>query len=564
MGIGANIRNYINNNTSGILDADIKEEKELVYFYHLSEMRKSLYNWYEFKEGSKLLEIGAGFGALTGLFCERCGHVTAIAENEFRAEAIRERYKDRDNLEVMSFSLPGVTINSDKDFYRAVSEDESRIDDFLGSFDDNDRYDYIILTGVLEQLSSGHGRFLEGLVRLLAAKGKMLIATENRYGLKYLCGEKEDVSGVPFLGVQGGSGDVGVGVQGHPFSRSELLELLDRVGLTGHKLFYPLPDYRFPLQVYTDDYLPQKNIGERVLFYHDDNRSLIADEKKLYSDIIDNGVFPFVANSFLAECMKGDREFGSVDSSGDVLSPISFVALTTDRGPEAALTTVIKGDMVEKRPLYSEGGKSIQEVYRNVCEMKDRGLPVIEHELKGDVISMPYITAPALMDYMRTISDDRDKIAGIFEQLWTMILQSSDEVPESQNKILEYVENKGLNWGPILKKVYMEMMPMNCFYIDGKIYFFDQEFSRENFPAKYAMFRTILYTYINIPEIENVLPIAEVKNKYGFEEALWQIFMAEENRFVSFIRRLSDNRFFYDRLGVDEARMLDNAKRLLI
>ncbi|WP_026499116.1 class I SAM-dependent methyltransferase [Butyrivibrio sp. WCD2001] len=555
MGVGTNIRNYINNNTSGIFDADIKDEQELIYFYHLSEMRKSLYNWYEFKEGARLLEIGAGFGALTGLFCERCVHVTTIAENEFRAEAIRERYKCRDNLDVMSYALPGVTINSDRDFYKAVSEDESRIDAFFENFGGNDRFDYIVLTGVLEQLTSGHAKFLDGLRQILSPEGKMLIATENRYGLKYLCGEKEDVSGLPFFGVHGVDSNAVSSAQGYPFSRNELLELLDGVGLTQHKLFYPLPDYRFPLQVYTDDYLPQKNIGERVLFYHDDNRSLIADEKKLYSDIIDNGAFPFVANSFLVECMQGE---------GSELSPITFVALTTDRGPEAALTTVIKGDEVEKKPLYSEGGKSIQEVFRNVCEMKDRGLPVIDHELKSDIISMPYITAPALMDHMRTISDDRNKIADIFERLWTMILQSSDEVPESQNKILEYSDNRELNWGPILKKVYMEMMPMNCFYIDGKIYFFDQEFSRENFPAKYAMYRAVFYSYVNIPEMEQVLPIAEVKEKYGYDDKLWQIFMAEESRFVSSIRRLSDNRFFYDRLGVDEARMLDNAKRLLM
>lgn len=40
-------------------------------FYHLSDMRTSLLNWYDFKPGTELLEIGGDFGALTGLFCDK-------------------------------------------------------------------------------------------------------------------------------------------------------------------------------------------------------------------------------------------------------------------------------------------------------------------------------------------------------------------------------------------------------------------------------------------------------------------------------------------------------------
>ncbi|MBE5845314.1 MAG: methyltransferase domain-containing protein [Butyrivibrio sp.] len=542
------IRNYIDNNTSEIFDSEIKDEKELVFFYHLSEMRKSLYNWYDFRNDGKLLEVGAGFGALTGLFCEKCASVTALAESEYQADAIRVRHSKYDNLSVYGLDSENAEAdfedNSDRELMSGVIDGDALLEalDRLAG----EKFDYIVLTGILERISSGREELLMRIKGLLAPKGKLLIATENRYGMKYLCGEREDVSGIPFAGLRNGG-----------VTRQGLISLVCEAGFSKHKFFYPLPDYRFPLQVYTDEYLPQKNIGERVLFYHDGAESLVADEKLLYSDIIDNGVFPFVANSFLIECMA--------DGSAEDLSDVSFVALTTDRGPEAALTTVIKRDAVEKKPLYSEGLKSIQEVLRNVQEMKERGLSVIDHEFDGSVIRMPYIEAPALMDYMRTISDDREKISDIFELLWTMILQSSDEVPANENRIKEYGElGDEVNWGPILKKVYIEMMPMNCFYIDGQISFFDQEFAREYFPAKYAMYRAVFYTYVNIPEIEKVLPAAEIKAKYGFEDKLWNAFMAEESRFVEAIRRLSDNAFFYDRLRVDEAKMQDNAKRLML
>lgn len=41
------------------------------------------------------------------------------------------------------------------------------------------------------------------------------------------------------------------------------------------------------------------------------------------------------------------------------------------------------------------------------------------------------------------------------------------------------------------------------------------------------------------------------KAKYGFNDKLWNVFMAEESRFVSSIRRINENKSFYDRLGVD-------------
>ena len=36
-----------------------------VYFYHFSPLRENILNWYPFKRHSKVLEIGAGCGAVT-------------------------------------------------------------------------------------------------------------------------------------------------------------------------------------------------------------------------------------------------------------------------------------------------------------------------------------------------------------------------------------------------------------------------------------------------------------------------------------------------------------------
>ena len=66
------------------------------------------------------------------------------------------------------------------------------------------KFDYITLIGVLEYQDSytetpnPYRDFLINIKRLLKPDGKLLIAIENQYGLKYWCGTPEDHVGIPF------------------------------------------------------------------------------------------------------------------------------------------------------------------------------------------------------------------------------------------------------------------------------------------------------------------------------------------------------------------------------
>ena len=64
------------------------------------------------------------------------------------------------------------------------------------------------------------------------------------------------------------------------------------------KFYYPLPDYKLAQMIYSDNYLPQKDLGERLLFYHRNQSTLLVPEQQLYSDLIDNQVFPFLLIPF--------------------------------------------------------------------------------------------------------------------------------------------------------------------------------------------------------------------------------------------------------------------------
>ena len=110
-------------------DNMLADDPNVQVWYQLSSLRTGLVSWYPFWEGADVLEIGAGFGAITGMLCERCGHVVATERAVFRASAIAERWKGKENLDIYAGEW------TDMEFGR--------------------KFDYIILAGLLERACGG-------------------------------------------------------------------------------------------------------------------------------------------------------------------------------------------------------------------------------------------------------------------------------------------------------------------------------------------------------------------------------------------------------------------------
>ena len=145
--------------------------------------------------------------------------------------------------------------------------------------------------------------------------------------------------------------------------------------------------------------------------------------------------------------------------------------------------------------------------------------------------------------------------------IYKNILKSSEIVPEVENKLPEAKKNI-VKYGPILKRCYVDMVPFNCFYTNGQLLYFDQEFVKEDYPALYPMYRALMYTYYFMPDAEQLVPIQEMKQRYGLIE-LWDIFRKEEDRFVSANRRHEVYQNFYRWVGLDATRINYNAELLL-
>lgn len=517
---------YIECNENEDFSEVLKNDERWEVFYHLSPMRTAIVDWYDFKEGADILEVGGGFGAITGRLCDKGQHVTVVEKNGYRARAIAKRYSNRGNLSVLTGDA--LELSYEK------------------------KYDYVVLNGILGTIGEGtndiivYSEFLKKLALLLKEQGRILFSIDNRLGVKYFCGVKEKYSKVPFMGINGYPEKA----RGYIFSKYEIEQILKTAHVEEYKLYYPMPDYVVTQVVYSDNYLPESNINERIMTYYPERESLLIAENVLYKDLVENNAFTFMANSFLVECCYNCRK-----------SDIDFATITTDRGPvHGQVTAIYQKETVKKYAVSQEGNCVTKLCYDNICDIAARNIEIVPHTYTNHVLSMPYINGQPLSEQIGRIAKERpDELVEIFDLLYKNILQSSEHVNTELNRMYTTVSVPDI--GVILEKAYIDMIPFNCFYINGKCIYFDQEFVRDYYPAKYVMFRALMYSYLHNPAIENRVSLNKMKKRYGLE-SLWDFFREEEKKFVSENRNRNQYSQFYKWATIKHEEIFKRDKKL--
>lgn len=500
-----------------------------------SPLRQSILNWYEFKRDASLLEIHAEYGALTGLFCQRCAMVTSIAATADEEEILLKRYGKKENFHIIKGNLPEVFQEMDE------------------------QYDYIVAFGSIESADNPAAAISQWMQQLKPG-GKLLLTAENRYGLKYFCGAKDPYTFIPFDGVNGYLGVLDG--SGECLSRKELVTAIERAGVYKYQFYYPVPDSRMPQMIFSDRYMKGTNAAERLVDYHYEDESMVGVEHRIFSEMIDSGALPFMANSFLVELMNeeeltGKGRFvkeGKLDGKGKLvneesLSDIIYAVITTDRGRERGTATTIRSTgVVKKRPLWPEGEANIQKLHEYTEELLQRGIPIVPTKIERDscglLLSMPYLDEEGLSTVMKRLAvEDHEKFVRIFDEIYGYILAASDgaegEVSEREEPEREVSEREALKkGGKLLKKAYLDLAPCNCFYIKekGKLLFYDQEFVLENCPAQFAMFRTLKYCYASAMEMDREVPLKRMYKRYGIDKRMIADFEKKEEEFIREVR----------------------------
>ena len=351
---------------SGRSEADILQaDNRYPILYHLSRERENILSWFPFSKDMHVLEIGAGCGAVTGALIRSCGHVVSVDLSLTRSRINAVRHQDAENLELIVSN--------------AADLPEKPV------------YDVITLIGVLEYsnlfMHSEHP-FEDALThyrKMLKPGGQLLIAIENRFGVKYMAGAREDHHWA-----------VNEGLYGYPhpgaktFTKDELSKLLERAGFREKKFFGVWPDYKFC----------------DVLF-SDEGTAMVSDAFVSYPNY---GEYPWAAfdpSIVMRQAVKGglgidlSNSFFVCAGGTSVHLPACVKYATKRKADFAMYTKIYPNCKVEKVALSSDGAERMLKCRERIARKEQESI-IAEMKLQeNETVTIPFYEGQSLLKAFR-------------------------------------------------------------------------------------------------------------------------------------------------------------------
>lgn len=253
--------------------------------YHLASTRANILRCLNLEGISNALELGCGCGSITRYLGELGIQVDAVEGGPSRAELARMRCRDLENVEIVQANFNELQLPPNC-------------------------YDAVFLIGVIEYaalFSPGLENDREAVAeiffrirRSLKPGGILVLALENRMGLKYFMGAEEDHLGIPFVGLYDYPGGHGV----RSYSRQEWQRLFRDNGWEHFSFLYPFPDYKLPRIVLGEQFVKQDPFAHSLLCRIESRSYLsswtpLANEFLSWKGVHRAGLLPELANSFL-------------------------------------------------------------------------------------------------------------------------------------------------------------------------------------------------------------------------------------------------------------------------
>lgn len=436
------------------------------------------------------------------------------------------------------------------------------IEQVLNNQSESNIYDYIVGIDVIEE-SRCPQNLLDICHQLLKPEGRLIIGVENRYAIKYICGDRDPYTNHNFDGIENYrrlSDADWDSIAGRCYSMSELKLMLSQAGFDNDKFYSVMPSLQETQLVYAEGYEPVEELAMRYFPLYNYPDSVFLEEQYLYTDLIKNGMFYKMANAYIIEC--------SIDGRFD---DTLHATISLDRGHENALvTSICEHDGVRsvlKKAVYQEGIHKLNEMQDNLRDLSERGINVVDSCVDGDTFVMPYVDAPVAMNELKAIAKkDKNAFLKAMDDMYELILKSSENTGVLSEK--DRNSAHGRDVGPVLARGYIDMVPLNCFYDESakdsksRFIYYDQEFYWENCPAKAVMYRSIMIIYDGTDkEFERIVAKGDLLDRYGLSECedMWQ---RMSSRFTDVLRNQKPLRPYYENKRIDGRILYTNREKI--
>lgn len=306
--------------------------------YHLSRERPLVYASLHLPRSARVLEVGCGCGAITRFLGETVEQVVALEGSPRRAEITRERTRDLSNVTVL-----------------------------CGSFEDvifNERFDFVVCNGVLEYapLFVKHqdpaDEFIRRLSRLLTPSGFLIVAIENKFGLRYFSSGREEHTNIRYDGIEGYArfphGPITFGFSELHRKLSKHCSVVD--------VLLPLPDYKLPSAVIRAELVDKVNCAD---LFADLARTDFGtyEEPRLHERLVwhglnEDGALRSFANSFVMIASHGGKSFLPANWMGDIYS----VKRLSNRATRTTILASEDGSVRTQKRSFTPNGPEARDV----------------------------------------------------------------------------------------------------------------------------------------------------------------------------------------------------------
>ena len=421
--------------------------------YHLDIRRANLLKPLNLQPHQSILELGAGCGAITAYLGEQGYLVFAVEGGVRRAKINALRCQNFSNVKVICAN-----------FQRLQFEQ---------------KFDVVTMIGVLEysgvylDSENPHLEALRLAKSYLKPDGILIVAIENRLGLKYFAGALEDHTSIFADSIEGYTS----GTKVCTFGKQDLTRLLNDAGFQYLKFLYPFPDYKLPYVILNLDAASHQ---QRTPFFYQQLRMESTNSNRQYpyhvfqeyltaKELEKNGLLADFSNSFLV--------IASPSHQLDIYQNKETLAwrYNMNRAKKFATEIQVKQDSQGHKNVIRQNAFADEAIQNNPSVYFQKlTSPAVWHE--GMLLSE---------ELLRSIKNQNHSSGEKFIELlqeWLDLLNKSRLSGEQKECV---------------PPNYLDCNPNNLMRLsDGSLHYFDDEWNAsEPIAIKFILFRSLIYLY---------------------------------------------------------------------
>lgn len=493
---------------------DYIKRGDLFYFRALSDLRSNCVEWLRIDRDDKVLIFGSGYGEIVSGIASKCGTLVCFDINEVHMAINEMRNRDFDNIRYY-------TAANSEDFFEALKDE---------------RFDCVVITDAFGRArnyfpneSDPQCILLMKVKNLLAEDGKIVIACDNPYGIKFLNGSLRDEKSTYF--------DTIIGNDMSSFTKRQLKNYARNAGFECCKFYYPFPDYHFAFSIFTDGYTPKDGELSSPKYTWEKDKMWLFDENEAVSAAAGRECFDLFSNSYIV-----------VLSDNMIDDGLLYVKYSNDRSEVLKIKTEIRelpnGEYnVSKIPLsvYAERHiKRLGENFKKLSKSYNSSLFRFNRcNYTGKRAEFEFVTGRSLYGEVKEQikNGEFEEAFSEFDKIFDLLMTDTvNFVPGRMFKsVFGNINLLGdLKASPISN---IDLILQNIIISsDGAYNVLDYEWTYDfPVPILYILFRSLMYLEIDLSGEMPKEFVSDFYDRYKITPALHSAFTAMENGFQNYV-----------------------------